>query len=261
MTSASYVVIRYIADPTRGEPQNVGVLAWADEVHRVAISDDAVRRVVREHPRLHTEALRALADVVTESLGLSESPPGSEIRERLGQQRGYPIDFSEPRMTTVQAATADALATTVDRLVERMVKPGRRFGGRPVDMRGLLARALGAEIRAGRVAPNHRFADTRSGVSRTVDFFANSGRNVCIDALRLDLAKADEIRLRADAEANKAADITARHQVQLVVLASLPQREDFAAAGEEARSILTSANVAVVESVALAAARLGVVVE
>ena len=31
MKPAQYAVIRYIADPARNEPLNIGILAWSDE--------------------------------------------------------------------------------------------------------------------------------------------------------------------------------------------------------------------------------------
>ena len=247
MTNASYVVVRYVADPARNEPLNVGVLAWNARGHRLAIDSEAVARVIRENPRLHVDALATLPDAITDLIDLEEGLPPGEIRERLAQASGFPVMFSEPRATTVNGE-ATGLEEAVERLVSRIVSPRRRGGRGAPNWRQQLETRLGTLIERGAVHSHHSFATTRTGVPRVVDFFVNSGRNVALDTLRLDLKIADEIRLRADAEANKISDIRARNQVRVLVAASLPTDEEMMGAGYEARQILEAADATVIAS-------------
>jgi hypothetical protein len=255
MIPASYVVIRYIADPARNEPLNVGVLAWSANRHELAISEEAIARVVRENPRLHPDALRSLKHVIAERLSLDPHLPGGEIRERLDEHANYPVTFSEPRQTTVSSGEAEDLSVTVGRLVERIVKPGRRYGGGGADLHRMLSARLQPLIRQGSVRADHLFASTTTGVARRVDFFANSRANVAIDTLRLDVKKATDIRTRADAEAFKVTDIMTKNDVHVLVVASLPQSEDLAEARAEAQLILTSTRAEVIEDIDAAADR------
>lgn len=249
MNPASYVVIRYIADPARNEPLNVGVLAWAGRRHELAIDTGAVARVVRENPRLHPDALMAIGDVVAERLGLQPSLPGGEIKERLAEQSGFPITFTEPRMTTIAADSGDALKTTVESLLTRIVRPRRRSGRGGMDLAQMLERRLQPLVRAGSVQSNHLFRSTQTGVIRRVDYFANSGANLALDTIKLDLRRADEIRLRADAEAFKVTDIASRNDVRVVVLTSMPVAEDLLPTANEARLILASTPAEIVTDI------------
>ena len=69
---------------------------------------------------------RSLGDVLTENLRLEPSLPSGEIRERLSEQPGFPITFSEPRQTSVASESHEALLSTVESLVARIVRPRRR---------------------------------------------------------------------------------------------------------------------------------------
>ena len=52
MTPATYSVIRYIADPARNEPLNMGILAWNEIDIELKIHSEAVARIIRSHPHL-----------------------------------------------------------------------------------------------------------------------------------------------------------------------------------------------------------------
>lgn len=256
MIPASYVVIRYVADPARNEPLNVGVLAWTGEQHELTIDREAVLRVVRENPRLHPDSLFGLESAIRSRLGLDDQPPGGEIRERIADHPGFPVMLTEPLYTTVASSDPVSLHATVEHLVERIVKPKRRSGGFQVDLRQQLAKSISPLLASGQVRQDHVFQKTKTGVARRVDFFANSGRNVAVDRIIFDLKRADEIRLRADAEAYKATDIVGRNGVSLVVLTSFSEAEEVQPSNDEARRILRSADVDVIESIEEAAVML-----
>jgi hypothetical protein len=254
---ASYVVVRYIADPARNEPLNIGILAWVGQHHVLEIDDDAVARVIRDHPRLHRDALLSIRSVVEREFGLEENPPGPEIAERVSQQRGFPVLLTEPRFTTAQDETRAALLSTVVRLLDRVVRPRRRHGGVPMNIRRALEARLAPWVTGGQIEQHHVFDATRSGVVRRVDYYLNSGTNIAVDTLILDLVRSDEILLRADAEANKVRDVAERNDTKFLVVASVSDEADVADATHQARQILTAESAELITSVDRAIAEIG----
>lgn len=247
MLPASYSVIRYIADPARDEPHNVGVLAWTDLHHRLQIDDEAVMRVVRDNPRLHPDSLLFLEPAISDRLGLEDWRPAA-VAEFTAQQKGYPFLLSEPRMTTVSANDSESLADTVQRLVDRVVRPRRRYGRSSELPFDLLERRIQPLLRLQAVSQNHFFAQTRTGVPRRVDFFANHGANLAVETLKLDLKRGQDIILRADAQANKVADIRSVNDVTVVVFATFSEAEDTREVNLHARQILETSTARLVDS-------------
>jgi hypothetical protein len=169
------------------------------------------------------------------------------IQARLAAVSGFPVVVSEARMTTI-GEDDHALTATLDRLVDRIVKPKRRQGRGPINILQELERRLEPLIERHVVVANHVFERTRTGVPRRVDFFANSGANVAVDTLRLNLKRADEIRLRADAQAYKISDITEKQRgLTYMVLATFGEDEDLIDANAQARKILVSTPARIVD--------------
>ena len=129
MKTASYAVIRYVADPGRNEPLNVGILAWDDAGFELRVDDAATARVVRDHPFLARDALRSLRPMIERSL--SDLTPFSPDRHRdlFKSQSGFPIMWSETRLTTLDESRPSPLAHTVERLTARIVRPRHGPGG------------------------------------------------------------------------------------------------------------------------------------
>jgi hypothetical protein len=208
MSEARYSVIRYIPDPGRGERLNIGILLWDEESaeYRLEIEQKAIERVIRENPRLASDSLFYIAPMLNEQLSSAVTPTTARIKSILGKRTGFPLDISEPRLTTI-SADEDGLDMTLDRLVKRIVRPKRRGGPRHPKPADLVATKLKPLIQSQAVSRGYPLSATKSGVPRYADFFANSGANVALDVVQLAVTKADEIRLRADAEANKVSDI------------------------------------------------------
>jgi DUF3037 family protein len=209
MTDGRYSVIRYIPDPGRGESLNIGILVWAGDEFRLSVDEKAVERVIRENPRLERDALLYVEPLLTERLSSAVVPVPTRITRLLEDQKGFPIELSEPLFTRVDLHDEGGLDATLERLTGRVVTPRRRqsrSGPNPV---ALLERRLKPLIRSENVTRNHFFSHTRTGVPRKADFYANTGAEVALDYIRLALHRADEIRLRADAEAFKVYDILA----------------------------------------------------
>ncbi|MBI3970637.1 MAG: DUF3037 domain-containing protein [Chloroflexi bacterium] len=217
MRPARYAVVRYVADPARNEPLNVGVVIWDDHEYCLRVDADASQRVVRENPFLARDAMLSLeAQLQDEVEHAVERAPGAHegIARWIGRQSGYPVLLTEPRATTILTERGESIDDALDRLVSRLVVPRRRGGGglTPVSE---LAKQLRPLIREHQVYTDRPFRTTRTGVPRTVDFFVNSYINVGLDALQLAIASADDVILRADAEAHKIEDIRSKNPVEI----------------------------------------------
>lgn len=248
MSDARYAVIRYVPDPGRGESLNIGILLWEEESadYRLRVDQEAIERVIRENPRLERDSLLYVEPMLQERLSSAVVPATSRIKSVLENIGGFPLDISEARFTTIGPDDA-GLDITLDRLIDRIVHPKRRSGGGPNPLKAM-DRRLTPWIRKDQVARNHFFAQTKSGVPRAADFFANSGANVALDVVRLALQKADNIKLRADAEAFKVLDVLeAESQVNdYIVYCDFSEAEEFQETNDIARQVIAAQGAHVV---------------
>jgi hypothetical protein len=210
MREASYAVVRYIADPARSEPLNVGIIIWTEKGWSLRVDEAAVARVVRENPRLERDALLYLDAYLRRELA-TRVPPFTEegFLRVIKEQTGFPVLISEPRATMVGGETVSDINAALGQLVSRIVTPRRRSGGSGLRVVSFLERELRPYVERQAISRHHTFIAPRTGVTRSVDFYANSRANVALDVVNLALVRADEIRLRADAEAFKIWDLLA----------------------------------------------------
>ena len=240
MSEARYSVIRYMPDPGRGENLNIGILLWEETSaeYRLRFDQRAIDRVVRENPHLERDSLLYIEPMLSEQLSSAVAPATGRIKIILDEQGGFPLNLSEPRFTSVDE-DEEGMDTTVERLIKRVVRPRRRFAPaqRPIDE---MARRLKPLLDDQAISRDYVFGGTKTGVHRSADFFANSGANVALDVVRLALKKADEIRLRADAEANKVFDVLEGESPvrDYVVYCQLNSAREFAGINQDARAII-----------------------
>ena len=249
MTSANYAVVRYVGDPGRNEALNFGILVWHDTSYKLRIDDEAVARVIRDNPHLARDGLMFLDASLARRLAEIPDVPQRAIPNFLARQSGFPVAFSETRLTTVVDQGDAALDETLDRLVTRIVRPKRRSAGFSVSPVGAVERGLSPLIKSHLIHRAHAFPSSRTGVPRVADFFANSTANLALDAMNLSLTRADEIRRRVDAEAFKVSDVRDVNDVRYVVYCSLSQDEKLLDANEEARTVLGSVGAEVISQV------------
>jgi hypothetical protein len=262
MRPAQYAVIRYIADPARGEALNVGILAWVGEQYRLRVDEAATRRVIRDNPFLHSDALAYLGPHVRDRLEAAMERAHSAdqaVSEVIGAQKGFPILLTEPRSTTLRHETAGALDEVLDRLVKRLVTPRRRGGGGRSPA-AAIEKKLQPLIAQNLVRARWPFRETRSGVVHTVSFFANSGANVALDAISLVVSDGDEIRQRGAAEAYKAEDILLANKVRFLTYCALTDRPEFREPQNEAIRMLEAVGAEVIHDPAEAADRVAALV-
>ncbi len=249
MKPASYAVIRYIADPARNEPVNVGVVLWNELGSRLKVDDEAIARVVRDNPHLSRDALRYLDGFLRRRLDADRSDDGTaDIAREIQTRSQFPVVFTAPLFTTVDGDTDAALDTELDSLLARIVRPPRRRGGRRTGTTSDLTKRwkpwLGTKL-----VRNHLFEDSKTGVPRTVSFFANSGANVAVDVLSLAINEAGEIQQRADAEAYKVEDVLARNDIRFLVHCDLRWDDQYSAVNDAAIKTLQAAGTEVTTTV------------
>ncbi len=248
MRLAHYAVIRYVADPARNEPVNVGIVLWNDAGSRLRLDDEAVARVVRDNPHLSRDSLLYLNRFLSRRLAVNRPLNGTgPLEDRIQEGSQFPVFFTEARFTTVRDGSEDALDTELEGLLGRIVRPQRRgWSGRPGTAANLAKRWkpwLGK-----RLVRNHVFEDSRTGIPRVVSFYANSGADVAVDVLGLAVKEANEIQQRADAEAYKVEDILAVHDLRYLVHCDLYWEDRYASANAAAIRTLETAGARVLTS-------------
>lgn len=249
----SYSVIRYIPDPGRGESLNVGILLWDGQDFRLNVDDKAIERVIRENPLLERDALLYVEPSLHDRLASGGGSIPDRVERMLASQRGFPIELTEPRFTTLEGrGEYDA---TLQRLTKRIVRPRRRTGGGGSHPMQAVERRLASLLKQEAVSRNHFFGTSRTGVPRRADFFANSGANVALDVVRLALRRAQEIRLRADAEAFKVYDVlNAENSVRkYFVLCEFGAAQELLETNENARRVIEMQGATVVTDAGVAA--------
>jgi len=97
---------------------------------------------------------------------------------------------------------------------------------------------------------DHTFTTSRTGIQRRVDFYANSGTNLALDAVRLRYRDRDRIIEAADHEAFKIQDIAASNKgVRWIVYCDFSRDETLAEANANARRILSSTGAEIDEEI------------
>ena len=249
MSDASYSLIQYIPDPARSEALNVGIIVWSGVGYALRIDELAVARVVRENPQLERDALLYLGPFLEKQLLRSDTKgdPTARLLDYIHEHGGYPVRVSEPRFAAARDETPESIADLLDQLITRIVRPRRRAHGGSAQPVQILERELRPWLRAGSVQRSYFIQESRSGVGRHVDFFVNSKRNLALDVLKLSLQRADQIRMRADAEAFKIWDLLDSSQVkEYAVYCDFPLQDALAEARNGASAVIESAGGRVV---------------
>jgi len=149
----------------------------------------------------------------------------------------FPFGFSEVRQATLHAG--EQLGDVIQALLERIVEPPRSGRRRAASGEiSMLSERLAPLVAAKRVVKSHCFTESRSGVSRQVDYFANSTTNTALDIVKLTAAADRDVRARGDAAAFKLEDIFEANRVSIhVFCAVLPDLDDRPAVADALTSI------------------------
>lgn len=216
MKRAKYSIIRYVPDPARGEALNIGILVWDHSSHVLELDDAALKRVITENPWLALDALAGLQTSLQEAIGAPESGGDDLISSVLLSSRGFPVQFSEPRMTSIVEENG-SLREPLGRLLRRTVRPRRRSGAYVPNLVDRIDRHFQKWIERDLIRRNYVFESSRSGSRYVTQFLANSGTNIAFDTLKLDLKRDQAIRDRAAAEAWKIWDLSEHYEIRYIV--------------------------------------------
>jgi hypothetical protein len=201
---------------------------------------------VKENPRLVRDSLLYVAPLIREGLQ-GAGPIDERVTALLEGQRGFPVELSESRFTTVDTAAPEGLDDALDSLVTRIVRPRRHGGGGGHNPRLEVEKRLRPLLAKGRVECHHFFKSSGTGTQRAVDFYANSGVNTALDVVRLAIRAADQIQSRADAEAAcKVYDIQRENDIRFVVYCDFSLDRNLEEANATAQRVIESTGAVVV---------------
>jgi hypothetical protein len=245
--SVQYSVVRFNPDPARNELLNVGILIWRGADYLLKIDGRASTRIAKGYPSVPSDELIALDSIVRERFVPSGVFDEGQFRNILDRHPGYPVSLTEPRQTHADASAPLLLDRELKSLIERIVAPPKQPS--PPDSAPVqaLTKELKLLIRKRKIRCNHRFDVSRTGVTRTVDFYVNSTGQLAMDAIRLDFSNENRIVEKADAQAFKVEDIINKNNLRYIVYCKI--HEDSAGDGiiADARRIIEGAGAEVLE--------------
>jgi hypothetical protein len=232
MMAGRYSLIRYIADPARGEAFNIGIIVWTEADFQLSIDEWASRRAVRENPLLAKDALQGLESSIAARIRRSGGFSGEKLLASIQNHMWFPIVIADPEYVAVSngADPASSIRATVDRLMDRMVR--RRTvpaAEQHVNEAQLLETKLWPLISRGVVKKNYEIEGSKSKYTRQVDFFANGDSAVGLDVLQLKPTQRT-LREFIDAEAFKIEDLRYRvaHYIVLSEALKSAREKDIA---------------------------------
>lgn len=246
MNVGAYSLIRSVPDPIRGEVFNIGIVAWSDDQVRIEVDEDAAKRAVNQSRYLAKDAWAYyecfLRDLLIEDGVINQSV----LDEFAATPRGETLRLSKASFMRFPDGE-QGFNERVLEIVKRLVAPIHRGGGSGSPAKDIRVR-LKSLIDSKAVQQNYPFLQTRSTVPRSCEFFVNSGANVALDTLRLDLSKPNLVYERIDAEATKIADIRSSNGVRFFVYCQAGQDEASLPIVDRARKVLDSVEAEVVLS-------------
>jgi hypothetical protein len=255
-TDTHYSLLRFVPDPARGEALNVGVVLWTPDEIEVRLDDEALEGLARINPRLDRSGLAGIKLAIAEWMKSAEGSPEKQVEQLKQNPPFLQLLVTDPRFTRLDLGDDAGIEPTVERLVERLVRPKKRAVVSGFHPERALETRLRPLLRSKVVERHHPFSLSRSGIAREVDFFVNSGANLAMDTVQLAIRKSDEIMRRADAEAFKVEDIVAKNDVAFSVFCHFSDAADYATVNKQATKVIESAGASVFDDVEDAAARI-----
>ena len=219
---SKFSVIRYIADPARNEPINLGVVLQCGEVIDVKTNTEAVRRAITSDPQADSVAMGRIDAFVTSLISqhhrMQDSESGS-VREvhpldqncltaLAGISTGKLV-FAEPQSVEVPSSDKREVDRTLDMLVRRLARPlKQRSVFAPIESapRQYMRRALRPWIDEGIVSKDAPM-ESKSGVPRVADFLFQNGRSYVVKHVMLEHKRESQLFAKAQSDAFELEDI------------------------------------------------------
>ena len=217
-----FSVIRYIPDPARNEPVNVGVVLKFGEEVEVKTHRDAVRRAITSDPQADESALGRIdgfLERMTQEPQLlidrhsgqprDVPPEDGDFLHALSQQSTGKLLFAEPQYIEISSGRKEELERHLSALVDRLARPLRqraRFAPVQNPPRLEMQRALQQWIRIGVVKMNETL-EGRSGIPRRANFYFENGRNYLVNHIVLEQKRESQLFSKAQSDAFEIEDI------------------------------------------------------
>lgn len=240
MNHGAYSLVRTIPDPIRGEVFNIGIVAWGEEFIQIRIDEDAARRAANQSRYLAKDAWTHYENFLRELLIENGTLKQTTLEEFATCPHGETLRLTAPKFLRFPDGE-HGFNERVQEILKRLVLPIHRGGGAGSPSRYIRTR-LKPFIDRQAIQQNYGFTETRSSVQRSCEFFVNSGSNVALDTLRLDLKDVNTVYERIDAEATKISDVITPSNIRFYVYCQPASGEGAGEIEDRARKVLTSVN-------------------
>lgn len=133
---SSFSVIRYITDPARNEPINVGIVLQCGERVNIRINREAIRRAITSDPQADESALFRLDSFLSEYIQQQRvaseagtdtaqtiNPLNKDYLRLLAKQSIGKLFFSESQFVDVPSSQSEDIDRTLNMLEARLVRP------------------------------------------------------------------------------------------------------------------------------------------
>ena len=160
------------------------------------------------------------------------------FEEMRANQPGIPFVLAEPCSVGIPDSGIDAMEATLQRLLDRVVRPMTVEAVTARAPEAPLLAALDPLIQRGKVIQGRRFQGGLTRQRRPVDFFAEADdeKGVALDVLNFEKKSEESMGERADAEAFKILDLKQnRFLNEFYVFCLFPQQSAKVRATESAR--------------------------
>lgn len=224
MNQASYKLLKYIPDPVRNEPVNIGILAWYASHAIIRFDPHAVARAVTRDRDLGEDVLQVVVDEIATDLNDADLKDERDFLDFVRSTMRGPFVATDTRPFGIpnvpDSAVPAVLSNEVDALIDRLVKPVRRRSVRSAKSpRLVLVDRYQRFLAPDQLETSYEVKHTETGLPRKVDLFVNHGVDTAVDImdLRRDTSRDTAIEA-ADAIKAKSQDILEGHEVKLVIV-------------------------------------------
>lgn len=185
--SAEYRVVKFVPDPVRAEPLNIGLLMYIEDAVSVSVPTEALERAARWCSSLDRSGFAALGDRLGDELvrAVHRAEDLGELDSAFLPDHVGAVYLSEPRRLDLDDTSPERRAEVFRFLVDRLVMPPKQvvYGGGDNEARKL-AKSIGAAVRT--VVPSAATFEPvvgRSGRPYVADVYLKGDTPLIVSAL------------------------------------------------------------------------------
>ena len=208
----SFSVVRYVPDPVRNEPINIGIVLQCGDAIVVRVPRDALQRAISSDPQADKAALSRVEQFVYHFIQEARASrrTASSAEDPLAAltlQTSGKLTFSKPQF--VEVGSPDDINNTLEMLVSRLVRPLRQrpiFAPIESPPRREIRRKLQPWIARGQVKPDYPLPSL-SGRPRVAHYYFENGRTYIVKHVQLNYKRESQLFYKAQSEAFEIEDI------------------------------------------------------